>query len=111
VTSAQRLPVQVTFLPDNVIVTAHTGDTLLDAALDSGIDLPHSCGGNCTCTTCHVVIDEGCEYLSPMQELEDARLDTAKERAPASRLACQALIRGRGPVMATIRGDEEEWEV
>lgn len=102
--------VQVTFLPDNSTVTAHTGDTLLDAALDNGIDLPHACGGNCTCTTCHVVLEEGAEHLSPMQEPENERLDTAKARTPASRLACQTLLRG-GPVVVTIRGDEEEWEV
>jgi ferredoxin, 2Fe-2S len=108
--SLRRSPVQVTFLPDHRTVTAQTGDTLLDAALDNGIDLPHACGGNCTCTTCHVVIEEGEAFLSPQQAPEDERLETAKERALRSRLACQALLQG-GPVVVTIRGDEEDWAV
>lgn len=74
-------------------VTAHTGDTLLDAALDSSIDLPHECGGNCTCTTCHVVVEDGHECLSPMEPPEDERLNDTPLRNPLSRLACQALLR------------------
>ena len=90
----------------NVTLAAHRGDTLLDAALEHGIDMPHECGGNCSCTTCHVTIETGLENLSPMEEPEDERLATAPDRTPRSRLGCQALLRG-GAVVATLQEVKE----
>ena len=93
--------IYVTFLPMNVTVQARRGDTLLDAALKHGLEMPHECGGNCSCTTCHVLIEEGMENLTPMEWPEDERLDTAEGRAPQSRLGCQAIAEG-GNVTAYI---------
>lgn len=84
----------MTFLPDNVTVHANQGDTILDAALENGLELPHECGGNCACTTCHVLALSGSENLSPMEEAEADRLSTAEGRTPQSRLGCQALLLG-----------------
>ncbi len=92
--------VAITFLPDEFTVTGRTGDTVLDAAIDNGIDLPHECGGNCACTTCHICVDSGAENLSPMEAVENDRLSTAEMRTSLSRLACQALLIG-GPVRVT----------
>src|SRR5437763_1518922 len=78
--------VNLTFLPQNVTVQAAVGDTILDAALDNGIDLQHECGGNCACTTCHVIIEAGVENLSPMEEVERDRLATATGWTSRSRL-------------------------
>ncbi len=88
-------------MPANITIEAKRGDTILDAALEHGIDLPHECGGNCACTTCHVIVQAGMEYLSPMEEAESDRLETAEGRTPSSRLGCQALIFG-GPVIVII---------
>jgi 2Fe-2S ferredoxin len=96
----------VTFLPANITITANRGDTLLDAALDHGIPIEHECGGNCSCTTCHVVVEEGWENLSPVEYPEDERLDDADNRSPKSRLACQALIQ-RGFVTVRIAGSHD----
>lgn len=84
----------LTFLPINRTIQAAEGDTLLDAAMGHGIDLPHECGGNCACTTCHVVIIAGMENLFLMEQVEAERLETAENRTPASRLACQAIMQG-----------------
>ena len=92
---------QLTFLPQNLTVDANAGDTILDAALDNGIELPHECGGNCACVTCHVHILEGAEFLSAMEEVEADRLSDAGDWTPASRLGCQAIMRG-GSVTAQI---------
>ncbi|MCC6730118.1 MAG: 2Fe-2S iron-sulfur cluster binding domain-containing protein [Chthonomonadales bacterium] len=89
-------------------MTAAKGDTLLDAALDSGLAMPHDCGGNCSCTSCHVQVIRGAEWLSPMQEPEEDRLATSPARGPGSRLACQALLIG-GDVTARILGDRDPW--
>jgi 2Fe-2S ferredoxin len=68
--------------------------SLLDVALNVGLPLEHTCGGNCACTTCHVIVKSGAEHLSELEELEADRLDTAWDLTPQSRLACQAVVSG-----------------
>jgi ferredoxin, 2Fe-2S len=68
--------------------------SLLDIAKALDIPLEHACGGSCACTTCHVIVREGEQNLSAMQEDEADRLDTAWDVTPHSRLGCQAVVRG-----------------
>jgi len=68
--------------------------SLLDIAKGLDIPLEHACGGSCACTTCHVVVREGAQNLSDMQDVEADRLDTAWDVTPHSRLGCQAVVRG-----------------
>jgi len=68
--------------------------SLLDVALNVGVLLEHACGGNCACTTCHVIVRSGAEHLSDLEDDEADRLDTAWDLTPESRLACQAVVRG-----------------
>ncbi len=93
---------RLTFLPVGLSVPARVGDTILDAALDNGVALPHECGGNCACTTCHVYIEAGLESLSPMEDVEADRLSTAPAYQANSRLGCQALLTD-GDVNVTAR--------
>lgn len=89
-----------------ITLDVEKGETLLDAALDHDIDLEHNCGGNCACTTCHVIIREGMNHLSEMEEEEGDRLDTAADLTLASRLACQALVEGDCVVEIPINTQE-----
>ena len=98
-----RETVALTFLPQNVTVAARIGDTLLDAALDNGVPLPHECGGNCACTTCHVIVLAGIENLSLQEDVETDRLTSAEELTDSSRLGCQAILRG-GDVVVSVMG-------
>ena len=91
----------VAFLPAGTRVHAARGDTLLDTALDNGIALEHECGGNCACTTCHVFILQGAEFLSSIEDVEADRLTGAEGANPSSRLACKALLLG-GNVTVSI---------
>lgn len=94
----------VTFLPQGVTVEVDDAyypladhgrpGSLLDIALAHDIALEHNCGGSCACTTCHVVVREGEENLSPMEQDEEDRLDTAEGLTLHSRLGCQAVVRG-----------------
>lgn len=70
------------------------GITILDAALDHNIELTHNCGGNCACSTCQVIIEQGMENLSPMRDDETDMLEDAPGRTPQTRLACQAQVLG-----------------
>ncbi len=85
-------------LPDrDETVEAEDGETLLDALLDAGIDWPHACGGFCNCTTCGVLIRDGADNLSTMQDDEQQTLKRflgpdALDRP--LRLSCQVTVEG-----------------
>lgn len=98
---------KVTFLPANITVEFEPGtlvdtghgkpDSLLNIALnfaDAGLHLEHACGGNCACTTCHIVVKEGEENLTPIDEMEEDRLELAADLTIHSRLGCQAEVTG-----------------
>ncbi|SHO58099.1 ISC system 2Fe-2S type ferredoxin [Vibrio quintilis] len=78
--------------PDGAVLTAETGETVLDVALKNGIEIEHACEKSCACTTCHVIIREGFDSLDESDELEDDMLDKAWGLEPESRLGCQAKI-------------------
>ena len=69
-------------------------ESFLDVAMNAGIPLEHACGGSCACTTCHVIIRQGMQNLSEMEDNEADRLDTAWDLTTTSRLGCQAVIKG-----------------
>ena len=63
--------------------------------LNFGIQIEHACGGSCACTTCHVHMKTGAEVnLSPMEEDELDRVETAGDLTLESRLGCQAVVKG-----------------
>ena len=49
-------------------------ESILDVAMNFGIQLEHACGGVCACTTCHVIVKAGDGNLS---EAEEDELDQA----------------------------------
>lgn len=78
------------------------GDTLLDVALFGGINLEHACGGVCACSTCHIYVEEGMKELSEAEEDEEDRVEEAPGLQRNSRLACQCIIEGQGPVVVRV---------
>jgi len=84
------------------VVFSNTGDefeieegiTILEAAFTNGIEIKNDCGGNCVCSTCHVIIDDGWEALSEIEEDEAELLEEVENLTDRSRLACQAIIYG-----------------
>jgi ferredoxin, 2Fe-2S len=88
-------PVTVDYAPGITPYHEHGKEgSLLDIALNYGIDLQHACGGNCACTTCHVIVKQGEENLSGMDDDEDDRLYLADGLTLHSRLGCQAIVEG-----------------
>src|SRR2546430_14828594 len=69
-------------------------ESFLDVAKNLGVPLEHACGGNCACTTCHVIVRQGAQNLSDMEDDEADRLDTAWDLTPQARLGCPAPIKG-----------------
>ena len=66
--------------------------SILDVLLGRHIHLEHACGGNCACTTCHVIVKQGFNKLSEASEQEEDLLDKAPGLTPTSRLGCQAVL-------------------
>jgi 2Fe-2S ferredoxin len=77
---------------DDITVEAAPGTSLLDAALECGAHVGHTCGGVCACSTCHLWVKKGLDSLSEQEDREMDRLDQAFDVRPYSRLGCQALV-------------------
>ena len=80
------------YCPDGAEVTAPAGTSICEALLDNNIVIEHACDMSCACTTCHVIVREGLDSLSPSSEDEDDLLDRAWGLTPVSRLSCQAKV-------------------
>lgn len=50
---------KINFEQSDVQVENFAGETLLNIALDHGINIEHGCGGNAVCGTCRVRITAG----------------------------------------------------
>jgi 2Fe-2S ferredoxin len=95
---------KVTFLPAGETFEFESGklpykghglpESLLDIAMNFGFHLEHACGGNCACTTCHVVVKQGEPNLSEMEDDELDRVEQAADFQVGSRLGCQAVVKG-----------------
>jgi len=65
------------------------GSTILEAALDLGVNISHICGGNGICSTCRVEVVVGGENLTPVNPQE-----IAYDLGDCRRLGCQARVKG-----------------
>ncbi len=66
--------------------------SILEIAEDHDIHLNHNCGGVCACSTCHVYIEQGEEYLEEISDKEEDFIDRAINPRINSRLACQCIL-------------------
>lgn len=86
---------QITYIEpsgDPVTLSVPLGWTLMQAATSNGVDgIIGECGGAASCATCHCYVAE--DRLADLPEPSAAELamlaETAAERRPNSRLACQ----------------------
>jgi ferredoxin, 2Fe-2S len=72
-------------------VEAASGSTVMEAAVDNDVaGIVAECGGACACATCHAyVAEDWVPRIPPASDMEDAMLDSARDRRPNSRLTCQ----------------------
>ena len=75
-------------------VDAENGLSAMQAALSNNVDgILADCGGNCSCATCHVYVEEPfVNIVGGPDELEEAMLDMKDNLKPQSRLCCQIEI-------------------
>ena len=79
------------------------GQSLLEVALKNDIDLHHNCGGVCACSTCHLYVEKGEDFLEELSDKEEDFIDRAVNPRLNSRLGCQCLLHeGSGEVEVII---------
>ena len=68
------------------------GDSILETALKNDIDLHHNCGGVCACSTCHVYLQSGGDFVEELSDREEEFIDRAVNPRLESRLSCQCVL-------------------
>jgi 2Fe-2S ferredoxin len=68
------------------------GQSLLEVCLKHDIELHHNCGGVCACSTCHIYINKGEDFLEELSDREEDFIDRAVNPRLNSRLGCQCLL-------------------
>ncbi|MBL0359372.1 MAG: 2Fe-2S iron-sulfur cluster binding domain-containing protein [Chitinophagaceae bacterium] len=79
------------------------GQSLLEVALKNEIDLHHNCGGVCACSTCHLYVEQGEDFIEELSDKEEDFIDRAINPRLNSRLGCQCvLLEGAGNIVVTL---------
>ena len=75
-------------------VEAELGATVMETAINNDIPgILATCGGSCSCATCHVYVDDVWVEKLPAPQLEESdMLDTAHDLKDNSRLSCQIVV-------------------
>lgn len=76
--------------------------SLLDIALAHDIEIEHTCGGVCACSTCHSIVRKGLESCSEPTEDEEDQLEEAAGLTYQSRLSCQCVPDGTADLVVEI---------
>ena len=91
---------KILFQPHNREVTVNDGEILIRAALEAGVHVNASCGGEGVCGKCRVIIEKG-DVEGGISE----RLDQ-EDQEKGYRLACQAVVKSdlvvRIPTESTV---------
>lgn len=66
--------------------------SILEIALTNDINLHHNCGGVCACSTCHVYVEKGDNFLPEISDKEEDFIDRAVSPRLSSRLSCQCIL-------------------
>jgi len=85
------------------ISNVEDGQSLLEVALTNDIELHHNCGGVCACSTCHLYVEQGEDYLEELSDKEEDFIDRAINPRLNSRLGCQCVLQeGDGNIVVTL---------
>lgn len=88
-------------------ITLHNisaGQSILEVALEHNIEIHHNCGMVCACSTCHIYLESGDEYVPEITDREEDFIDRARNPRINSRLGCQCILEegSSGQLMLTV---------
>lgn len=100
-------------LEPRTITDLEPDQSILEVALTNDIDIHHNCGGVCACSTCHIYLEKGEDYVEEISDKEEDFIDRARNPRLSSRLSCQCVLQpGSGqievmvPDQSVILGEE-----
>jgi 2Fe-2S ferredoxin len=73
---------------------ALAGRKLVDELLAHGVAIEHACDKVCACSTCHVHLRGGAEFVPPPDDDEEDQLGDAWALDAQSRLSCCVTLAG-----------------
>ncbi len=94
---------KIVFLPHEMKITVPDGETIIHAALEAGVHINASCGGEGVCGKCRVLIEDGTVEGGTSEKL------SLQDQDKGYRLACQAVVKSdlavRIPVESAMDAD------
>ena len=87
------MTVSVKFLPHNVSVEIEENDSLIRAAMESGVHVNASCGGGGVCGKCRVLIEEGSVEGGISEHLSEEDQEKGYRLACMSEVASDVVVR------------------
>jgi len=94
---------KILFLPYNKTITCEDGETLLRAAIDAGVHVNASCGGQGVCGKCRIMIEEGAVDGGISDKLSKADQDKGYRLACLSKVKQDLTV--RIPVESQVDAD------
>ncbi|HEY3269025.1 MAG TPA: 2Fe-2S iron-sulfur cluster-binding protein [Armatimonadota bacterium] len=76
--------------------------SILDICEGHNIELEHTCGGVCACSTCHVIVRQGIDSTNEQTDDELDQLEEAPGLHMYSRLGCQCVPDGSRDIVIEI---------
>jgi len=74
------------------LTNIESDQSILEVALKNDIELHHNCGGVCACSTCHLYVDAGEQFIEELSDKEEDFIDRAVSPTLRSRLGCQCVL-------------------
>ena len=78
---------RIKFLPSNREIEVEEGSTIIRAALDAGVHINASCGGNGVCGKCKVILEKGTVEDGISEKLSQEEIEKGY------RLACKSIVK------------------
>ena len=79
-------------IPSVLVENIDSDQSILEVTEEANVHLNHNCGGVCACSTCHIYVTKGMEFLEEISDKEEDFIDRAINPKLNSRLACQCII-------------------
>ncbi len=83
--------------------------SLLEVMLGHDIELHHNCGAVCACSTCHLYVEQGMDYLEELSDREEDFIDRAVNPKINSRLGCQCVLQDGGGLIEVTLPDQTQF--
>ena len=95
-------------IPSVIVENISDDQSILEVTEEANIHLNHNCGGVCACSTCHIYVKKGSEFLEEISDKEEDFIDRAINPKLDSRLACQCIILSNEADIEVVIPDQKQ---